>query len=315
MSSARFCLDGVEVARWPAFFKKLTSTTRRRLSRGLKLSCGRMARSARSAATSVSSMRWRAFSRSRARRTPKASFATACKKCAGCRKQFTARKGTVFEDSHVPLTLWFQAVYLMCSSKKGVSANQLHRTLGVTLQTAWFMGQRIREAMRSGDLAPMGSAGGIVEVDETVIGRTEDAPKGGVALRGRSGFRNTVLTLVERGGSARSFHVDGARIADLKPLIQANLSREARLMTDEWGAYKRIGKEFAEHHTVQSSLRGIRSSRRRSDGDDEHRRGIVQRVQARYERRLPALQREAFASLPRRIRFPIFKPRRFRRRR
>ena len=172
------------------------------------------------------------------------------KKCAACRKQFTARRGTVFEDSHVALTLWFQAVYLMCTSKKGVSANQLHRTLGVTLQTAWFMGHRIREAMRSGNLAPIGGAGGIVEVDETAFGRVEGAPKSGVRLRGRSEFRNTVLTLVERGGSARSFHVDGARIADLKPIIEANLSREAVLVTDEWVAYKNIGREFAEHHTV-----------------------------------------------------------------
>jgi ISXO2-like transposase domain len=112
------------------------------------------------------------------------------------------------------------------------------------------MSHRIREAMRTGGLAPLGGVGGIVEVDETIFGKTEDAPKKGKALQGRSSFRNTVLTLVERGGSARSFHIDGTSIANLKPVIKANLSREAKLMTDEWTAYKEIGREFAAHHAV-----------------------------------------------------------------
>jgi transposase-like protein len=99
------------------------------------------------------------------------------KKCYDCRKQFTVRVGTIFERSHVPFHVWFQAAYLMCSSKKGVSSNQLHRTLGVTLQTAWFMSHRLREAMRTGSLAPMGGAGGTVEADETFIGRKEGSVK------------------------------------------------------------------------------------------------------------------------------------------
>src|ERR1700690_3923251 len=97
------------------------------------------------------------------------------KKCYACRKQFTVRIGTIFEDSHVKLPLWLQATFLMVSSKKGVSANQLHRTLGVTLKTAWFMGHRLREAMRSGDLAPFGIGGTDVEVDETFLLRDPDA--------------------------------------------------------------------------------------------------------------------------------------------
>lgn len=92
-------------------------------------------------------------------------------KCYSCRKPFTVKVGTIFESSHVALRLWLQAMHLVCSSKKGISANQLHRTLGVTLKTAWFMGHRIREAMRDGSLAPMGGAGGIVEIDEAYIGR------------------------------------------------------------------------------------------------------------------------------------------------
>jgi transposase-like protein len=101
-------------------------------------------------------------------------------KCYECRKQFTVKVGTIFEDSHVPMHLWLQAIFLMCSSKKGISSNQLHRTLGVTLKTAWFMSHRIREAMRGGDLTPMGSDGGIVEADETYIGKIKGAtPKRG----------------------------------------------------------------------------------------------------------------------------------------
>jgi transposase-like protein len=171
-------------------------------------------------------------------------------KCYHCRKPFTVKIGTIFEDSHVPMRYWVQAIYLMCASKKGISTNELHRTLGVTLKTAWFMSHRIREAMRESSLAPMGGYGDIVEVDETVFGKTEDAPKKGKALQGRSSFRNAVLTLVERGGAARSFHIDGTSIANLKPVIKANLSREAKLMTDEWTVYKDIGREFVAHHTV-----------------------------------------------------------------
>jgi transposase-like protein len=94
-------------------------------------------------------------------------------KCYQCRKQFTVRQGTIFESSHVPLHIWLQAIFFVAGSKKGVSSNQLHRTLGVTLKTAWFMSMRIREAMRSGDLSPLGGEGGIVEVDETFIGPQE----------------------------------------------------------------------------------------------------------------------------------------------
>jgi transposase-like protein len=126
-------------------------------------------------------------------------------KCYQCRKQFTVKVGTVFEDSHVPMNLWLQAMYLLCSSKKGISSNQLSRTLGVTLKTAWFMSHRIREALRVVGMTPMGGEGKTVEADDTFIGRIEGMPKG---IRG--GWpKNIVLTLVERGGSARSLHVDG----------------------------------------------------------------------------------------------------------
>lgn len=113
--------------------------------------------------------------------------------CGECRKQLTVKIGTVFEDSHVPMHKWWQAVHLLCSSKKGISSHQLHRTLRVTYKTAWFMSHRIREAMRSGNLAPMGGNGGVVEVDETYIGRRQ-----GKARKRGFGHKLPVLALVER---------------------------------------------------------------------------------------------------------------------
>src|SRR5260221_3213342 len=134
------------------------------------------------------------------------------KKCGHCKSQFTVRVGTVFESAHIPLTKLLQAVYLMCASKKGISAHQMHRTLEITYKSAWFLCHRIREAMRDGTLSPMGGSGGVVEVDETYIGTLEGQvapPKGG------SSHKNIVLTLVERGGSARSFPIDRTSVADV----------------------------------------------------------------------------------------------------
>src|SRR5271163_2382415 len=119
--------------------------------------------------------------------------------CGACKRQFTVTVGTIFERSKVPLSKWWLAVHLMASSKKGMSAHQLHRMLGVTYQTAWFMEHRIREAMRDGALSPMGGDGGVVEIDETYIGR-----KDGFEVKRGFGHKNAVFTLVERGGSARS---------------------------------------------------------------------------------------------------------------
>jgi transposase-like protein len=170
-------------------------------------------------------------------------------KCYQCRKPFTVKVGTVFESSHVPLRLWLQAMFMMCSSKKGISSNQLHRTLGVTLKTAWFMSHRIREAMRTVGVEPMGGAGEIVEVDETFFGRVEGEPK-----RRGTGHKHVVLSLIQRGGSSRSFHVEGTRIADIAPVIRANISRHARLMTDEGTYYREVGREFASHETVNHRL-------------------------------------------------------------
>src|ERR1700691_4897261 len=134
-------------------------------------------------------------------------------KCYQCRKQFTVKVGTVFEDSHVPMNLWLQAMYLLCSSKKGISSNQLSRTLGVTLKTAWFMSHRIREAMAErGTLPPLGGEGQVIESDETYWGPKDVDAESAMKARRRgkpgSGGKARIMTLVERGGRARSIHVD-----------------------------------------------------------------------------------------------------------
>src|SRR5712675_595025 len=173
-------------------------------------------------------------------------------RCAekACRKDFSVTMKTVMERSHIALHKWLQAFHLMASSKKGVSAHQLHRTLNIGYEAAWFMAHRIREAMRLGGLSPMGGGGKVVEVDETFIGRLKGQPK---RRSGATSHKNTVLTLVERGGSARSFHIDGTTVADIAPILRANLSREAKLMTDEARHYIEVGRDFDSHDAINHS--------------------------------------------------------------
>jgi transposase-like protein len=173
------------------------------------------------------------------------------KKCGHCRKQFTARVGTVFEDSHAPLHKWFQAIHLLASSKKGISSHQLHRTLEVQWNTAWFMSHRIREAMRAGGLEPpMGGNGGIVEIDSTVYGRAATHPKGPHHSFRSSMHKNVILSLLERGGKVRSFHVEGATVAEVMPIVHDNVSHEAQVMTDNATMYQRRLGAFADHGVV-----------------------------------------------------------------
>ena len=164
------------------------------------------------------------------------------RRCGPCKRQFTVTVGTVFESSHVKLHFWLQAVYLMCSSKKGISSHQLMRVLDVQYKTAWFITHRIREAMASGKLPPMGGSAAIVEIDETFIGQKADVPK----QRGYA-HKHAVLTLVERGGSSRSFHVNGTKASNLLPIIKANVHPDIYIMTDEAGQYADLGKHFMGH--------------------------------------------------------------------
>ncbi|MEX0367996.1 MAG: IS1595 family transposase [Ruegeria sp.] len=166
--------------------------------------------------------------------------------CGDCRKQFTVTVGTVFERSKVPLNKWLLATFLMASSKKGISAHQIHRSIGVTYKTAWFMFHRIREAMRDGDLSPMGGGGGTVEVDETFIGRDKSKPK-----RRGTAHKYKVVSLVDRTtGRVRSVPVDDLKKSTLIPILRENIAKEAILYSDEASHYTAIGKEFGGHEIV-----------------------------------------------------------------
>jgi hypothetical protein len=170
-------------------------------------------------------------------------------KCYDCREQFTVKVGTVFEQSHVPLHKWFQATHLLCASKKGMSSNQLHRILGVTLKTAWFMTMRIREAMREGKIpAMLGGEGKFVEVDETFTGG-KAKNRAFKPLRPRA-----VMALVERGGKVDSFHVPDVTAATLRPIIVDAIAKDTHFRTDESGVYWKIGEEFSSHTTVIHSI-------------------------------------------------------------
>lgn len=182
---------------------------------------------------------------------------------AECRKDFTVTMKTVMARSHIALHKWLQAFHLMTASKKGVSAHQLHRMLGITYRSAWFMAHRIREAMRAGGLdVPMGGAGGIVEADETYFGKVDEKPtkttkgrpftKGG--RTGPSGKR-PIVSLVERGGRVRSFHVEGATKERVVKIVRENVAKESRLHTDESRLYVEVGAEFAAHETVTHSAK------------------------------------------------------------
>lgn len=180
------------------------------------------------------------------KKSPEGALRHGLKKCGECRKQFTVKVGTVFEDAKLPLHLMLQAVHLMMSSKKGISSHQLSRILEIQYNSAWFLSHRIREAMRSGDLAPFGSGGGVVEVDETFIGNIKGAPK-------KRAFHHKmkVLALVDRNsGKARTMVIDNVRAETLMPIVLDNVAREARVMTDEHSGYRDMKLHFAGHGTT-----------------------------------------------------------------
>jgi transposase-like protein len=166
--------------------------------------------------------------------------------CNDCLQAFTVTVGSVMERSHIPLRKWVLAFYLMNSSKKGMSAHQLHRMLGITYKSAWFLAHRVREAMKPTNPAPIGGEGKTVEVDETVIG-------GSTANRAyakKAPKKKIVMSLVERGGAVRSFHIAKVTAKSLRPIIVQVASRKSHFMTDEGQWYVRVGEEFASHHTV-----------------------------------------------------------------
>lgn len=176
-------------------------------------------------------------------------------RCGPCKREFTVTVGTIFERSHVKLHKWFQAAHLMASSKKGISAHQLHRTLKVTYKTAWFMCHRLREAMREGHFAPLGGENRVVEADETYVGGKEKNKHANKRIRkGRGAVgKEAAFSLVERDGRVRSFHLPSVSAKTLRPILYAQIDRKSYLMTDEAAVYGDIGTAFAGHGTVNHS--------------------------------------------------------------
>jgi transposase-like protein len=178
--------------------------------------------------------------------------------CADCRTQFTVTVGTVFERSKVPLHKWLLAVHLLSASKKGMSAHQMHRMLGVTYKTAWFMMHRIREAMIVDGSDPLGGNGKIVEADETYFG-SQANPEPSPARKGKpykskklAARKRAVVSLVERGGNVRTFHVTGnVNASAVREILVRNVSRDTTLHTDESNLYPKTGREFAKHETIK----------------------------------------------------------------
>jgi transposase-like protein len=180
--------------------------------------------------------------------------------CAECREQFTVTVKTVFERSKIPLSKWLAALFLLTASKKGVSAHQVHRSLGISYKSSWFMMHRLREAMRTGGLGPLGGEGKIVEADETYFGPTENprvsAQRNGRPYKvGSRGPRNKrpIVALVERGGNMRSFHVAVADQKTVQGIVKENIAKESRLHTDESRLYFGTDQHFATHETVKHS--------------------------------------------------------------
>jgi transposase-like protein len=174
--------------------------------------------------------------------------------CGDCRQQFSVTVGTVFERSKIPLHKWLLVTHLMCASKKGMSAKQIERMLGITYKSAWFMCHRVREAMRPMGFKKVGGGGKIVEADETFWGTSKSAKPVKPGERRRGGHHKMkVFALIERGGEVRSFPVKEITSMTLRDHLMRHVEKNTRLMTDEAGMYTQVGKEFSSHETVNHS--------------------------------------------------------------
>jgi transposase-like protein len=219
--------------------------------------------------------------------TPKAGSKTrkGLYKCRVCRKQFTVTVGTIFEDSHIPITKWLQALYLITSSKKGISSHQLHRMLGVTYKSAWFMTHRLRYAMAQEPLAS--KLAGVIEIDETYVGGKRRGRRGRPAV---DGHKSAVIALVERGGRVKAMPIERVTSDTLKAALKESVMADATIMSDELPAYIRATDEFPHHHRVTHSrreyVRGILQKHLRAEGMDVagNEQEQVQRCRALHER-------------------------------
>jgi len=183
------------------------------------------------------------------------------RKCGVCRKQYTVKVGTIFEDSHIPMTKWLMAIYMMCSSKKGVSASQIQRSLGLSYKSSWFLCHRVREAMKKEPLlSKLGSGGGVVEVDETYVGGD---PQNNLRKR-RIKFQRgklPVMALIERGGEARLFPMPDIKFSTMRTFVRLNVDDTAHIVSDGHPAYRKMPPYFASHdwvdHSRREMVRGI----------------------------------------------------------
>jgi transposase-like protein len=170
-------------------------------------------------------------------------------KCYACAKPFTVRIGTIFESSHLKLHLWLQVIHLMCASKKGIATRQIQRMLQCSMKTAWFVGHRVRETMKPAITGPLGGEGITLEADETFFGR-----KAGTKIWKKPSTKMAVVSLVERNGNVRSFHVPNVQGETLRTVLEKHASASSDFMTDDAGAYNRVGWNFASHGIVKHTL-------------------------------------------------------------
>lgn len=178
--------------------------------------------------------------------------------CKDCRRKFTAAVGTIYERSHIPMTKWLLATHLMCASKKGMSAHQLHRMIGLPYKTAWFMAHRIREGMRELNPGPIGGEGKTIEADETYVGgkeRNKHRSKRNADHIGGVG-KEMVFSLVERGGKVQSRHLTSVNAKTLKPILEKQIADapKTKLMTDGEGQYRLVAPMFASHEVVNHGI-------------------------------------------------------------
>lgn len=171
-------------------------------------------------------------------------------KCKGCRKTFTVTVNSIFEDSHIPISKWCMALHFLCASKKGMSAHQLHRMLGISYRAAWFMCHRIRYAMKKDGI--FSKMTGTVEVDETYVGGHRRGTKRG--RPGRDSHKAPVVSLVQRGGEVRSFAIDHVTGATLRQVMKDNIAPEAHVMTDDLNMYHGSKHHFATHDIIRHKL-------------------------------------------------------------
>lgn len=186
------------------------------------------------------------------KRSPEGAIRHGLRKCyaTGCRKEFTVRVGTIFEDSHLPLHLWLQAIHLLSSGKKGISSRHIQRLLNCSMKTAWFLTHRIREIMGAGDkdVSPLGGEGKTIEGDETYLGNKRNR-----AIKAGAGHKRAVFSLVERGGKARSFYVEHVTREALDKIATKHADKASILNTDEALRYVRMGKRFKAHEVINHS--------------------------------------------------------------